>query len=158
MCNTFHPLLYNNTGCIYCTSHVILLPFNIYLCTSCTLLCLLFTTPVYSNSSLYIFLRPCCCVVLCHAVYFVKVHREPLNPESNSLFVQIYLANKRDSEITLLPKAERTVIWGGRLWHPLVVIGYTYSFLWVLTNRPSVEVGGVTEMKVLSTLKPFSRR
>ena len=75
---TFHPLLYNYTGCIYCTSYVILLPFNIYLCTSCTLhslhylLCLQFTAPVYSHSSLYIFLiflRPlCCCVVLFCAV------------------------------------------------------------------------------------------
>ena len=37
MCNTFHSILYNYTGCIFCTCYVILLPFNIYPCTSCTL-------------------------------------------------------------------------------------------------------------------------
>src|SRR4029434_2457644 len=71
--NTFFPLLSIYIGCIYCTSYVILLPFNIFLCTSCTLhslhylLCLQFTAPVYSHPSLYIFLiflRPLlCCVV-----------------------------------------------------------------------------------------------
>src|SRR4029434_8917526 len=81
LCNTFHPLLCNYTGCKYCTSYVILLPFNINPCTSCTLhslhylLCLQFTAPVYSHSSLYIFLiflrLLCCCVELCFVVLYI---------------------------------------------------------------------------------------
>ena len=80
MCNTFHPLLYNYTGCIYCTSYVILLPFNIYLYTSCPLhsfaLFVLFSVhssciqpflPVYISQTVVLL----CCIVLCCVVLYI---------------------------------------------------------------------------------------
>ena len=109
MCNTFHPLLYNYTGCIYCTSYVILfhlifIPALLVLSSLCTTCC------VYSSQLLYIAIPPCiyflyfldrCAVLLycfCVVLYILCKHIESHFTKSNSLFVQTYLANKRDSD------------------------------------------------------------